>query len=128
MQQSRTIWYPYMRMRRSVHISVALLAVLVLLRPFDCFAGGFTRKAAACCAKGKCLPTSNADDCCKSNVPAGNQLSAPKAPDQPAPVCAAMVSALASPLAPAFVAFRFDEAHAPPGSPPDSPLNLPLLI
>src|SRR5258705_3772333 len=128
MQQSRTIWYPYMRMRRSVHISVALLAVLVLLRPFDCFAGGFTRKAAACCAKGKCLPTSNTDECCKSTVPAGNQPSAPKAPDQPTPVYAVRASAVPGPLAPAFAAFRFDEAHAPPGSPPLSCLNLPLLI
>ena len=118
----------FMRVRRSVHISVALLAVLVLLKPFDCFAGGFTRKAAACCAKGKCLPTSNADDCCKSNVPAGNQLSAPKAPDQVAPVYAVMASPVPGPLAPAFVEFPFDEANAPLGSPPDFRLNLPLLI
>src|SRR5882724_11033643 len=108
------------RMRRSVHISVALLAVLVLLRPFDCLAGGFTRKAAACCAKGKCLPTSKADDCCKSTVPDGNQLTAPKAPEQPAPVYAVMVAAVPGPVAPSLVAFRFDEAHAPPGSPPSS--------
>jgi hypothetical protein len=115
-------------MRRSIHISVTLLAVLVLIRPFDCFAGGFTRKAASCCAKGKCLPTSNADECCKSTVPAANQLSAPKAPDQPTPVHAVIVADVPGPLAPSFVAFRFDEAHAPPGSPPGSCLNLPLLI
>src|SRR5258705_13666332 len=120
MQQSRTIWYPYMRMRRSVHISVALLAVLVLLRPFDCFAGGLTRKAAACCAKGKCLPTSNADDCCKGTVPEAGQLSKPDAPEQLTPVHAVIVAEIAAPFAPSFVAFRFDEVHAPPGSPPGS--------
>jgi hypothetical protein len=115
-------------MRRGVHISVALLAVLILIRPFDCFAGGFTRKAAACCAKGKCLPTSNADDCCKGTVPEASQLSKPDAPEQPTPVHAVIVADLPGPFAPSFVAFRFDEAHAPPGSPPGSHLNLPLLI
>jgi len=116
------------RMRRSIHISVALLAVLVLIRPFDCFAGGFTRKAAACCAEGKCMPSSNADDCCKGTVPGSNQLTAPKAPSQPTPVHAVIVADVWDALAPSFVAFYFDEAHAPPDSPPSSRLSLPLLI
>jgi hypothetical protein len=116
------------KMRRGIHISVALLAVLVLIRPFDCFGGGFTRKAAACCAAGKCVPSSNADDCCKNTIPGSNQLTAPKAPSQPAPVHAVIVADVRDPLAPSFVAFCFDEAHAPPGSPPSSRLNLPLLI
>src|SRR5947209_5314506 len=90
----------FIRMRRSVHISVALLAVMVLIRPFDCLAGGFTRKAAACCAKGKCLPTSNADECCKGTVPGASQLSTPKAPDQPAPVYVATAVDVPGPLAP----------------------------
>jgi len=115
-------------MRRSIHISVTLLAVLVLIRPFDCFAGGFTRKAAACCSKGKCLPTSNADECCKGTVPGASQLSTPKAPDQPTPVYAVMAADVPGPFAPSCVAFWFDEAHAPPGLSPGSRLNLPLLI
>jgi hypothetical protein len=115
-------------MRRSVQISVALLAVLVLIGPFDCFAGGFTRKAAACCVKGKCLPTSNADECCKGTTPLSKQFSAPKSSDQSAPVQAIMATAMPGPIAPAFVAFRIDEAHAPSSSPLSSRLNLPLLI
>jgi len=115
-------------MRRSIHISITVLAVLTLIRPFDCLAGAFTRKAAACCAKGKCLPTSKADECCKSTVPAGNQLSAPKAPDQPTPIHAVTTADVPDLLGLSFVAFSFAEAHAPPGSPPSSRLSLPLLI
>src|SRR5439155_622745 len=61
-------------MRRAVHIAVTIVAVLLLVKPFDCFAGAMSAKAAACCAKGKCLPTRAADDCCKSTVPSGRQL------------------------------------------------------
>lgn len=44
------------RMRRGVHIGVALLAVFLLVRPFDCFsATKFDQKAADCCKKGKLL-------------------------------------------------------------------------
>src|SRR5207244_3300052 len=115
-------------MRRSVHIAITLLAVLTLIRPFDCFAGGFTRKAAACCAKGKCLPSSNADECCKGTVPGGNQLSAPEAPDQSTPLYAMVPADVPAVILIPWIAFSFDEAHAPPGSPPGTRLSLPLLI
>src|SRR5258706_12628639 len=96
-----------MSVRRSVHMSIALLAVLVLIRPLDCFAGGFTRKAAACCVKGKCLPSANADDCCKGSVPAGSQLSAPQAPDNWAPVPALILVHVRGPINTGlFVFFR----------------------
>jgi hypothetical protein len=117
-----------MSVRRRVHIALTVLAVLVFLKPFDCFAGGFTRKAAACCAKGKCLPSSNADECCKNTVPSGNHLSAPKAPDHAAPLYALMIADLPAVVAAPSIAFSVDETPAPPGSPPNSRLNLPLLI
>jgi hypothetical protein len=45
------------RMQRRVHIVVALLAVFLLVRPFDCFVvGKFDQKAADCCKKGNCSP------------------------------------------------------------------------
>jgi hypothetical protein len=116
------------RMRRCVHIAITLLVVLALARPFDCFGGAFTRKAAACCAKGKCLPSANADECCKASVPAGNQLSAPNAPEHSAHL--AVLAAAAMPVviaAPSLISF-LHETHAPPESPPNSRLNLPLLI
>jgi hypothetical protein len=115
-------------MRRGVHIAFTLLIVLVLIRPFDCFAGTLTRKAAACCAKGKCLPSSNADECCKNNVPARSELSGPKTPEHSIPVSAVLTACVPVLVAPSFVAEAFDEAHAPPGSPPGSRLILPLLI
>src|SRR5579872_7540611 len=74
------------QMRRSMHIAVALLAVFLVTRPFDCFAGGkFDQKAADCCKKGKCSP-SNSDDCCKATVQGGNQFVTSKAPDHSSPV------------------------------------------
>src|ERR1700736_1058638 len=74
------------RMRRGVNIAVALLAVLLLVRPLDCFSSGkFDQKAADCCKKGKCSP-SNADDCCKAIVQDGNQLVTTQATDHSAPV------------------------------------------
>jgi len=111
-----------------MHIAVTILAVLALIRPFDCFAGTFTRKAAACCTKGKCLPTSNADECCKGAVPAGSQLSAPKAPDHSTPLFVLIIGDAPVVIPAPSVAFSSDEAHAPPGSPPNSALNIPLLI
>jgi hypothetical protein len=39
----------FARVRRGVHIAVVFLAVLLLVRPFDCFSGGkFDQKAADC--------------------------------------------------------------------------------
>src|SRR5260221_104768 len=117
-----------MNVRRSIHMAIALLAVLVLIRPLDCFASGFTRKAAACCIKGKCLPSANADECCKGSVPAGRQLSAPESPDTSTAIPAIMLVHVARPITPVFFDFRSDEVHRPPGSSLDSRLNLPLLI
>ena len=119
----------FSRMRRSVHIAIALLAILTLIRPFDCFAGTFTRKAMACCSKGKCLPSSNADDCCKGTVPAGSHLSAPKVPDHlTSPQDLAPAAVLVVMPAPAIGDFCFEDASALTPSPPYSRLNLPLLI
>jgi hypothetical protein len=115
-------------MRRGVHIVVALLLFLLLIRPFDCFAGGkFDQKAADCCRKGKCSP-SNSDECCKGTVPDGNQFSAPKAPDNLTPLHAVITALAPVIMAVLSIASPFDESHAPTGSPPDSRLNLPLLI
>src|SRR3981081_2327718 len=74
-------------MQRGIHITIALVAVVLLAKPFDCFASGtWTKKAADCCNKGKCAPTANADECCKGMVPDGNQFVASKAADDSAPV------------------------------------------
>jgi hypothetical protein len=54
-------------MRRSLKIVVALMAVFLLVRPFDCLASPQSdQKAKDCCKKGNCKPT-NPDDCCKGN-------------------------------------------------------------
>ena len=116
------------RVRRGIHIAVSLVAVFLLLKPFDCLSGAkFTKEAADCCKRGKCRP-STGDDCCKGTLPGGKDL-----------VAAAKVQPDDSPLAfpvigstlftePVFITALYSETQEPPGSPPDSRLNLPLLI
>src|SRR5438876_4780887 len=106
-----------MGVRRSIHMSIALLAVLVLIRPLDCLAGGFTRKAAACCAKGKCLPSSNADECCKGTVPGGNDVSRPKTAGHSTILHALTATSVPIVIEATLIAVAsFGEAHALTGS------------
>jgi hypothetical protein len=117
------------RMRRGIQISVSVIALLLLLKPFDCFSSGqFTQKAVDCCKKGKCVPSSNADDCCKGTLPGGKQLVASKAPHHSTPTLDFIASNAAGPIAPTFATIGFSRLEAPRGSPPSSRLNLPLLI
>src|SRR6266699_623244 len=119
-------------MRRAVHIAVAIVAVLLLVRPFDCFAGAMTAKAAACCAKGKCLPTRAADDCCKSTVPSGRQLLESRPHQSNLVPDFATVDVLGTTLLPQPLLSIKSDSHrvssSPPGSRPSSRHNLPLLI
>jgi len=111
-----------------MHIAVAILALLLLVRPFDCFAGGkFDQKAADCCKKGKCSP-SNSDDCCKATVQGGNQFVTAKAPGHSSPVLDVLIADVPSTTSEPVVTFLAVVVHPPPGSPPDFRLNLPLLI
>jgi hypothetical protein len=117
-------------MRRAIHIAVTIMSVLLLLAPYECLAALTTPKAADCCAKGKCLPTRDADECCKNTNPSGGQLLAAK-PDHtsvPAPHFFPIDVHVSLPsfvvISGPYTAARF----APPGSPPGSRRNLPLLI
>jgi hypothetical protein len=116
-------------MRRGVHIAVSFLVVLLLLKPFDCFSSGpFTWKAASCCKKGKCAPSRNSDDCCKGTLPGGKQLVTSKAPQHTTLTLDLVTVGAPAPIAPVLAAVVLIEDGAPPGSPPVSSLNLPLLI
>src|ERR1700677_683654 len=109
-------------MRRGVHGAIAFLADLLLLRPFDCFAGGkFDQKAADCCKKGKCSP-SNSDDCCKATVQGGNQLVTSKATDHSSPVLDLALADAPGATPQLFVVSFVADMYPPPGSPPDLPL------
>lgn len=119
-------------MRRTIHLGFTLLMVLILIRPFDCFAGAMTGKAADCCAKGKCVPSRDADDCCKNTVPAGRELVAAKpllhqAVTNPQGLAPAIMLV----NSPQLVLTRIAAFHAgasPHPWPPGSQRNLPLLI
>src|ERR1043166_6790472 len=114
------------RMRRAVHIAISLVAVFLLLKPFDCLTGAkVTKEAADCCKRGKCTP-STGDDCCKGTLPAG-KLVASKAQDNQVPIALPMSGPVlvVEPVSPPPA---FDWVHPPPASPPGSRLTLPLLI
>src|SRR5258706_14217290 len=99
-------------MRRGLQITVSLLAVLLLLRPFDCFScRPFTRKAAECCRKGKCAPSSNEDDCCKGALPGGKQLAASETRQHSTPTPDLITTAAPASVAPAFATFAFPDVQ-----------------
>src|SRR6266849_5560490 len=104
-------------MQRGIHIAVSLIAVILLVEPFDCFSSAqFTQKSADCCKKGKCVPSSNADDCCKATLPGGKQLVASKAPHHSTPTLVLITTATPGPIAPAFTTTAFTDVEAAPGS------------
>lgn len=115
-------------MRRGIHIAIALAAIVLLARPFDCFANGpLTKKTMECCKKGKCAPKADADECCKGTLPNGNEFFGSKPTGHVAAVVDVAISHELQPDAPMFFEPVFI-VHSPPGSPPDLRLNLPLLI
>jgi hypothetical protein len=115
-------------MRRSIQIVVSMLAIVLLVRPFDCFATARTPEAMKCCLKGQCAPSAEADDCCKNTVPATNHFLASNAAGQWAPLLALAPAPVSVPLAMMSVPACVDSLRRPP--PPFSltGLNLPLLI
>ncbi len=118
-------------MRRGIHIAIALVMALLLIRPFDCLAAISAPKAMACCAKGKCLPTSDADECCKGALPS-DQIAAAKASHIPVVPNLDFAIIAVPPVAVPQVTLRSLSMHwqgaAPPGSPPGVNRNLPLLV
>jgi hypothetical protein len=115
-------------MRRGVHIAISLIAVLLLLKPFDCFATGkLTLEAADCCKKGKCNP-SNGDDCCKGTLPGGKQLVVSATAHHAQFTLDVATTVALDPFEPGAAMRVLASIAAPLGSPPTSRLNLPLLI
>ena len=117
------------RMRRGIQIAVALLAIVVLIGPSDCFAyAAKTREAAACCLKGECNPGANSDDCCKNTAPDSPRLMGTTATNHDVPL---VVSPLAESgvlvLPPVFERLTNELRHTPP-QPSLATVNLPLLI
>ena len=115
-------------MRRGIHIAVSLLVVILLVRPFDCFAAGIPNgQAADCCLKGKCIPTANSDECCKNTVPDNNQLAPSKAAVHSSPLIALTIVHIPTLVSPTFQAVGDAVRHPPPRSLLTAP-SLPLLI
>jgi len=115
-------------MRRGVQIAVSLLAIVLLVRPFDCFANARTREAMDCCLKGKCVPSANADDCCKNTVPAANHILASRAAGHCTPLLSLGVPVVSTQLPPPAVHISVDSLRRAPPPPNLTTLNRPLLI
>lgn len=115
-------------MRRSIQITLTVLTVLLLVKPFDCFGSGqFTAKAADCCKRGKCNP-STGDACCKGTLPGGKQLVLSKAPHHSGVALDLMATIAPVAIVPVRVCTNSIEKSEPPGSPPGSRVSLPLLV
>jgi hypothetical protein len=116
-------------MLRSIQVSIALVAVVLVARPFDCFAAGAkSQKIADCCLKGKCVPTANSDECCKNTVPGAGPLVTSKAAgysSSPIARAAARIPILISPLM--FDGLVDPVRHPPPRFGLTAP-SLPLII
>ena len=113
------------------NLVVALMGTLLLVAPFGCFAAGFTRAAADCCSKGKCVPNPDADNCCKLTVPSGSDSVAASSEGLAHLLAPADLVATYSYLlhvADSLRSSRLELAWSPPGSPPAFRLTLPLLI
>jgi hypothetical protein len=115
-------------MRRGVQIVVSLLAIVLLVRPFDCFANVRTREAMACCLKGKCVPSANADDCCKNTVPAANHVLGSKATGHWTPMVALGTTSVSVSLPQLSVPLYVDLLRRAPPPLILTALNRPLLI
>lgn len=117
-------------MRRAIHTAIAATAVLLLLRPLDCF--GMNLEALDCCIRGSCLPTATSDDCCKGVVlPYGSQLFEQTHTNAALHSLVDLFDVVPTADASTPTQFRGEPSlriHAPPGSPPGFRLNLPLLI
>jgi hypothetical protein len=116
-------------MRRALHIAVSLMVVVLLLRPFECFAAGTSRSDAAdCCLKGTCAPTTNSDACCKNSVPVRDQFVPVKFTGHLARLI--VIAAVYVPVPPprsSIRAFADPAQHPPPRIEFIAP-SLPLLI
>ena len=110
-------------------MAISLMAVLLLVRPFDCFAtGAWSQKAADCCLKGKCAPTAKSDDCCKNTVPDGNQLVTSKAANHSHPLVSFTAAYIPIPISPWMFDGLVDTVRHPPPRIGLTAPSLPLLI
>src|SRR5215467_6055316 len=116
-------------MKQGIHFVVSLLAVILLVRPFDCFASGLRdRDAMDCCLKGKCAPTAKSDDCCKNTVPGDSHLLPSQAANHSAGTFAIARDTVSIPP-PAFTdQGSIASLRHPPPSSNLTMRNLPLLI
>lgn len=115
-------------MRRGLHIAVSLLVIVLVARPFDCFANARTPEAMKCCMKGQCAPTAKADDCCKNTVPDTDHFLGVKAAGHRALLVALVPTSVSKPL-PALWLTAYEDLGRHPPPPIGVPaLNLPLII
>ena len=115
-------------MKRGLHIAVSLLVIVLVARPFDCFANARTPEAMKCCMKGQCAPSAKADDCCKNTVPDTDHFLGAKAAGHRAPLVAFAPTSVSMPLPALWLPAYEDSGRHPPPPIGLPALNLPLII
>src|SRR5581483_2264097 len=115
-------------MKRGLRIVVSLMAIVLLARPFDCFATARTPEAMKCCLKGQCAPSAKADDCCKNTVPGTNHFVGAKTAVHSLPLLALAPATTLLPLPTISLPSWLDSVRRPPPPLLFTGLNLPLLI
>src|SRR5262249_50411188 len=122
-------WYSGNQMKRSTHMLLSLLAVVLLVRPFDCFANAKPdREAMDCCLKAKCAPTAQSDACCKNTIPDGGQLIVSKASTHSVPLIGLRIASISIEIPQLWPDGSIGSLTHPPPSPALIARNLPLLI
>jgi hypothetical protein len=116
-------------MHRGIKVLIALAVVVLLARPFDCFAAGEpSQKVADCCLKGKCAPTANSDECCKNTLPAAGQLVTSRAVDHSSPLITFTTTGIPILISTLTFDGLVDTVRHPPPRIGLTAPNLPLLI
>jgi len=115
-------------MKRSIHTFVSLLAVVLLARPFDCFATSTpSHEEMECCLKAQCGPMAKDAECCKNTVP-DDQLVILKAADHSAPLAVVATTSISTLVPPLPVQRAVEPLRHPPPPVGLVSRNLPLLI
>lgn len=114
-------------MHRRIRVAISIAAVMLLARPFECFASNIPDpRAMDCCLKGKCAPTAKSDECCKNKTPEGKALATAKTASDSSCLLAQAVVRGSLPFHTAFSFVNDPLQHPPPAG--LACRNLPLLI
>ncbi len=117
-------------MRRSLKLATALLAILALIGPLDCFSStlfALSPQTDDCCLGPDCVPTANSDNCCLRND-AASVAPAPQVQEDSGSLALSPATGTAALLPPVAAEVSFARATSRTPRSTIRSLQLPLLI